>query len=176
MEDDIYYIPQPVRMWTTRESHPADYRSQVQCGWAILQLWVLGPAQQHLRSCWQPHLAGARGILISRSRSDTLGEAKALCCLEIPKISDQRGRRRPWKAASKGSGRRSTSHGQGGTMWQVPQSPTDTLFVSHSPAKSAKASWCLKNPPAAWKIKTKFTLQIRNKHKRHLVMLALSCI
>lgn len=65
-------------------------------------LWVLGPAQQHMRSCWQPHLAGARGILISRSRSDTLGEAKALCCLEIPKISDRRGRRRPVKGSIQG--------------------------------------------------------------------------
>lgn len=37
-----------------------------------------------------------------RSRSDTLGEAKALCCLEISKISDPRGRRRPVKGSIQG--------------------------------------------------------------------------
>lgn len=147
--------------------------------------------------------AGARGILVPRSRSDTLGEAKTLWCLELPKISDPRGRRRPVKAASKGSGRRPTSHGQGGitrsvrkiylvqmpptapspglegTVWQVPQRPTDTVCVSPtvlpSLLKQAGVSQS-KNPPAAWKIKTKFTLLIKNKHKRHLVTLALSCI
>lgn len=103
-----------------------------------------------------------------RSKSDTLGEAKALCCLELPKISDPRGRRRPVECSIQGvwekanipwMGRHyyicqedllgadatySSFPWAGGHRVTGATKPHQhTACVSHSPAKSAKASWCL---------------------------------
>lgn len=159
----------------------------------------------HLRSCWQSHLGRGQRDFNPRSKHDTLGEAKGLCCLELPKISDPRGRRRPVKGSIQGVwekanvpwiGRHyyicqedllgadatySSFPWAGGHCVTGATKPHRHTGLCVSPTvlpsllKQAGVSQS-KNLPAAWKIKTKFTSLIKNKHKRHLAMLALSCI